>query len=96
MSDAAASTPKPEGDDKSDASTITIRVRDQVCADRVYSNHPFIPGQTCVIFVDGDVRNPRCKFMWEREAGRVRFKKSKTAFRKTGPPSTKSLPQRTK
>ncbi|CAM9866159.1 unnamed protein product [Ectocarpus sp. 8 AP-2014] len=29
MSDAAASTPKPEGDDKSDASTITIRVRDQ-------------------------------------------------------------------
>ncbi|CAM9323482.1 unnamed protein product [Ectocarpus sp. 6 AP-2014] len=29
MSDAAASTPKPEGDEKSDASTITIRVRDQ-------------------------------------------------------------------
>lgn len=29
MSDAP--TPKPEGDEKADATTITIRVRDQVC-----------------------------------------------------------------
>lgn len=32
MSDAAGAAPKPEGgDDKGDATTITIRVRDQVC-----------------------------------------------------------------
>lgn len=47
MSDAAGakSSPKPEGgDDKGDAATITIRVRDQVCVSlsmQVLSYHIF-------------------------------------------------------